>query len=135
HEEQVRLEAAAQLQRFIELFDRLPAYLHHHSLVTPVTDRVLRDVAAEYGIVAMDDLYRNREVHLLPNDWYASPFDLQAQADAAPARAIAALVEEIRRHEVSVLIVHPGYLDAELLDLSSYSVIRPRDLQLLRDPR
>lgn len=135
HEEQARLEAEAQLQRFVELFDRLPDYLHHHSLVTPVTDRVLRGLAAEHDLLVMDDLYRRGEVHLLPNDWYTSDFGLEAQAGADPAQSISALVEAMGEHETSVLITHPGYLDAELLELSSYSVVRPRDLQLLLDPR
>lgn len=133
-EEHVRIEAEAQLRRFQQLFGRPPVYLHHHSLVTPVTDRALRDLAAQAGILAMDDLYRTGGIPLLPNDWYVTPFDIQTQADADAREAIGPLIDRIRESELSILITHPGYVDAEVLDASSYSVIRAKDLQLLLDP-
>lgn len=127
-------EGRAQVARFVDLMDRPPAYLHHHSLVSPVTDEVVRTLAAELGVPFVDDLYRTGGLPLLPNDWYAKPFPLEAQAEADAVGAIDRLLPEILRHELSLLIVHPGYVDAELLALSTYSVIRARDLELVTSP-
>ncbi|WEK13099.1 MAG: ChbG/HpnK family deacetylase [Candidatus Microbacterium phytovorans] len=132
--EQTMAEAHAQIQRFIELMGRAPDYVHHHSLVSPVSDEVLRQAAAEIGAPFVDDLYRTGGLPLLPNDWYAKPFPLEDQVRADAVGAIERLLPEILAHEVSLLIVHPGYVDAEILELSSYSIIRARDLELVTSP-
>lgn len=127
-------EANAQVERFVELMGRVPAYVHHHSLVSEVSDEVVRAVAERLGVPFVDDLYRTGRLPLLPNDWYAKPFALHDQAAADPVRAIERLLPAILAQEVSLLIVHPGYVDAELLDISTYSVIRARDLQAVTSP-
>lgn len=132
--EETLAEATAQVERFFDLMGRPPAYVHHHSLVSSVSDEVVREVADDLGVPFVDDLYRNGGLPLLPNDWYAKPFPLQDQAAADPVRAIERLLPAILAHDVSLLIVHPGYIDAELLDLSTYSVIRARDLQAVTSP-
>lgn len=128
-------EARAQFRRFFDLMGRPPVYSHHHSVISPMLDQVLHEVSAEFGVYVMDDLYRFDRVPLLPNAWYTSPFGLAEQAAADPIAAFEALLPRIVASELSILIVHPGYVDAELLDISSYSVIRARDSQLVTDPR
>ena len=44
--EQTLAEARAQLVRFFELVGRPPAYVHHHSIISPMLDQVLHEVAA-----------------------------------------------------------------------------------------
>lgn len=68
---------------------------------------------------------------VLPRDRYTTrfPVDVQARADAAGARE--RLLPQILEHELSLLIVHPDYVEAELLDITTYSVIRSRDQQLV----
>lgn len=132
--EQTLAEARAQLRRFEELMGRPPAYVHHHSLISPVSDAALMDVARESGLLAVDALWRGGRVPLLPNDWYVQPFGLEEQAVADPLAAFRKLVPRILEHEISVLVTHPGYVDAEALELSTYSVIRARDLQLMTSP-
>src|SRR5690606_16502815 len=101
-------EANAQVERFVELMGRVPAYVHHHSLVSEVSDEVVRAVAERLGVPFVDDLYRTGRLPLLPNDWYAKPFALHDQAAADPVRAIERLLPAILAQEVSLLIVHPG---------------------------
>lgn len=36
--------------------------------------------------------------------------------------------------DLSILVTHPGFLDAELMSMSSYSVIRVRDHELTTSP-
>lgn len=124
-------EARAQLDRFVELFGRAPAYVHHHSIISPMLDQVLHEVAAQYSVPVMDDLLRDRRVNALPNPWYTVPFGAAEQAACDPVSMFLAGIEELADHEISVLITHPGYVDADLLDISSYNVVRARDLQLV----
>jgi predicted glycoside hydrolase/deacetylase ChbG (UPF0249 family) len=127
-------EARAQVHRFIDLMDRLPAYLHHHSLVSTVTDQVMHEVAAEFGVLIVDDLLRYSRVAAVPNEWYSSNFSHKEQAEADPIAAFERALPGILATELSLLIVHPGYVDAALLDLSSFNVIRARDLELVTSP-
>ncbi|MFT4214366.1 MAG: ChbG/HpnK family deacetylase [Microbacterium sp.] len=127
-------EARAQADRFVELMGRAPAYVHHHSIVSPVSDEVVRRVGADLGVPFIDDLYRDGTIPMLPNDWYAKPFPLAAQITADAVGAIERLLPEILANETSLLILHPGYVDAELLSLSAFSIIRARDLELVTSP-
>lgn len=133
--EQTLAEARAQLVRFFAFVGRAPAYLHHHSIISPMLDTVLHEVAAEAGVPVMDDLLRHHRVHQVENSWYATPFGAQAQASSDPISAFEAQLDDIAAHDVSLLIVHPGYLDAELLDITSYHIVRARDLELVSSPR
>lgn len=128
-------EARAQFQRFFDLVGRAPAYSHHHSLISPMLDQVLHEVSAEFGVFVMDDLYQSGRVPMVPNTWYGRPFGPAEQASAKPVAAFFDLLPGILDRDLSLLITHPGYVDAELLDISSYSVIRARDTQLMTDPR
>jgi predicted glycoside hydrolase/deacetylase ChbG (UPF0249 family) len=128
-------EARAQVQRFFDLMGRAPAYVHHHSIISTMSDRVLHEVASEFDLFVIDDLHRFSRVPLLPNDWYVEEFGPAQQVAADPLAAFERLLPSILTSELSLLITHPGYVDAELLDISTYSVIRARDLQLVTDPR
>ncbi|MBN9177414.1 MAG: ChbG/HpnK family deacetylase [Microbacterium sp.] len=132
--EQTLAEAHAQVDRFVELMGRPPAYVHPHSLVSAASDEVVRQVGAELGVPYVDDLYRDGTIPLLPNDWYATPFPWEAQAAADAVGALKRMLPAITSNDLSLLIVHPGYVDAEILEVSTYSIIRARDLELVTAP-
>lgn len=134
--DQTLAEARAQVHRFFDLMGREPAYVHHHSVISPMLDQVLHEVADEFGLFVIDDLYRFKRVPMAPNDWYTTPFGPAEQAVADPVAAFfETVLPVVLANELSLFITHPGYVDAELLDITSYSVIRARDLQLMTDPR
>jgi|GEM_PF-432601 len=133
--EQTLAEARAQVVRFFELVGRPPAYLHHHAIISPMLDQVLHEVAAESDVPVMDDLMRFHRVNQVANSWYSTPFPAETQAGCDPIGEFMAQLDVIAAHEVSLLIVHPGYLDAELLDITSYHIVRVRDLELVTSPR
>jgi predicted glycoside hydrolase/deacetylase ChbG (UPF0249 family) len=116
--DQALAEARAQVQRFIDLMDRPPAYIHHHALVSIVTDRVLHQIADEFNLLVIDDLLRHSHVETVPNDWYSLGFSPSEQAKANPIAAFERALPAILANDLSVLITHPGYVDADLLDLS-----------------
>lgn len=129
--EQARAEARAQVQRFVDLVGRPPAYLHHHSVTTLATEQVVRELAAELSVPVSLDVLASPGVHAVPNTWYARPFGIEQQAAADAVGATLDALREAADHELSVFITHPGYVDGELLDASSFSVVRARDLQML----
>ncbi|WP_298133452.1 ChbG/HpnK family deacetylase [Micropruina sp.] len=128
-------EARAQLARFREIMGRNPVYLHHHSLITPGIDAVFYTLAREMRLPVIDDLYRGGHVPKLPNPWYLEDrFDVQAQADADPKASTREIVEAAAADPVSLLFLHPGYVDAEVIRISTYSVIRAQDLDFATHP-
>lgn len=127
-------EAQAQFRRFYDLMGRAPAYSHHHSLISPMLDQVLHEVSAEFGVSVMDDLYRFDHAPMVPTTWYGQPFGPAEQVASDPVAAFESLLPAIAESELSLLILHPGYVDADLLDISTFSVIRARDTQLVTDP-
>jgi chitin disaccharide deacetylase len=132
--DQTLAEARAQMRRFFDLFGRAPVYLHHHALSSGMLDQILHELGEEFGVMVMDDLPRDGIVHQVPNLWYTVPFGPAEQSASDPVAALLPVLEEVAEHEVSVLITHPGYVDAELLDISSFNVIRARDLGAVTSP-
>lgn len=68
-------------------------------------------------------------------DWYERPFPLAAQARVDAESAAIAALQPVGDDATVRLIAHPRYVDAELLDASSFSVIRARDLQMTYSAR
>ncbi len=134
--DQTFAEARAQYDRFVELVGRKPAYLHHHSIITPGIERVIHDLGEVEGVPVMDDLIdSDGSVNWIPNTWYLNPFDANIQATVDPVAKFEEVLDEVAQHPVSILITHPGYVDAELLDCTSYHVIRARELELVTSER
>lgn len=123
-------EARTQVERFGELMGRAPAYIHHHSVVSQVIDEVLHEVAAEFGLLVMDDLHRFGKVPLIENHWYRGSSRLEAQAEGDPLADLESLVTTIAGHDLALLILHPGYMDAELLGITTMTLSRVRDVAL-----
>lgn len=132
--DQTLAEGRAQVRRFFDLFGRAPAYLHHHALVSDMLDQVLRELGEEFGVVVMDDLMRDGTLYQVPNPWYTVPFGPSEQAGCDPVAALLPELDAVAEHELSVLISHPGYVDAELIDITSYNIVRARDLELMLSP-
>ena len=132
--DQTLAEARAQMERFISLFGRPPAYVHHHSLSSTMVDRVLHEVAAEQGVLVVDDLYRSGELPWV-GTMHNPPLDATGQVAMDMVAWFEANLEPVLNRELSILIVHPGYIDAELLGISSFNLIRLRDHELVTSPK
>lgn len=120
------------MQRFLELMGRPPAYVHHHSLIT----QVLHEVVDEFGLHPID-LHRRLVAPLLDIPWYTAEFGPSSRPPPTPSRRSRRCCPRSWRTTSAswscILVVHPGYVDAELLDITTYNIIRGRDLQLVTD--
>lgn len=134
--EDLKRETEAQVERFRELTGAYPLHFEGHSTMTAPMRAVFCDVAAERGIhcsvqeplendrmrscaevdVAgfMDILNRGTSVE----DWLSGRFDVAG----CP-------------HDIAILHFHPGYVDQFVLDNTSLTLPRCRDLETLCDPR
>lgn len=129
--EEVLLEMENQLKKYIELVGKKPAYIHPHSLVTPTTLKAFREIAKKNNLKFSMDLLKKNEFYSVSSDWNIKPiFKTEDQKNTNVEKNILDEVDEILKHEKSVLICHCGYVDAKLLELSSYNLIRVRDLEM-----
>ena len=129
--DQVYAEFEAQILKYIELVGHRPDYLHGHAYATKTTRKASIDLARKYGILYSTQLRERPEV-LSPgmkDTWYLFPptFENQAKSDLGswlidPARGFL-------NAEYVYLVCHCGYVDSEIIGLSSYNIFRARDLE------
>ncbi|QIK68836.1 ChbG/HpnK family deacetylase [Erysipelothrix sp. HDW6C] len=132
--EEVVLEARAQVNRFIELVGHKPEYLHPHSVMTDNLVRALRDVAREFEIPFSMEFLANNGVHFVSNDWNPKPFNLDVQSKTDVTHNTLRVLPEVLEHEASIIICHAGFVDDAVLENSTYSLIRVKDLAMATSP-
>lgn len=127
-EEDCVTEMEAQIHRFQELTGKLPEYLHGHSYSTPAVWSAMETIGKRYDIPLVRDLLKEYEVTRLQKTWNQKPFSLEDQMAADP---ISCIVEdtEFLSGKIGFIGTHCGYVDSELFGVSTYTLIRNRDLQ------
>lgn len=129
--EETLLETENQLLRFIELMGRKPDYFHAHSLMTPNTSKAAQMVAKKYDIPLSFCALEDPNVVMVPCTWTPKPFPMEDQMNTDVEHNF---IESLKKcldkdGEVGYFICHCGYVDADLLDETTYTMIRTRDLQ------
>lgn len=129
--EEVYLEVENQILRFIELVGKKPEYIMPHSLVTPTTYKAIKTLADKYEVPYAIDVLVDQDVTRLPGVWNIKPvFEVEAQLHTNVEQNVLKLLKENLHHEKAFFVFHAGYVDADLLEVSSYSLIRARDLEM-----
>lgn len=142
--EEAYREMKAQVERFIQLVGRKPAYITGHSLATPEVLRGMKQICKDYDIpfdcFSQPDLptgrrwyYKHQTVD--PHDPKpAYTLDDQANTDVVDHILSGGLGVDTDRQAFGLLATHCGYCDGELLSMSTFSVIRGREVEALCSP-
>lgn len=125
--EECLIEVEAQLNRFYELMGRYPEYLHGHSYSTPTLELAIDSISEKYNIPTTRYLKKQYNLQRPIKDWNKKPFSLEDQLNANQLEAI--MQEDYLKAEYGWIVFHCGYVDAEIFDVSSYTLIRPMDLK------
>lgn len=133
--DQVMREASAQYERFLELVGRKPEYLHPHSLVTPNTHEVIRELGERHGVVYGMEHARRLGMEFLTNTWNPKPFPVEQQLATDVEHEVLQVIDEVLARDLTLMIGHPGFVDAELFDITTYTIIRIKDLAMFCSPR
>ena len=123
--DEVLLETENQVKRFIELMGRNPGYMHGHSISSSNSKRAAKVIAEKYGILRSSEVLAK---YRIPCTWTPKPFSLEQQYETDSEMHILKVLKENANSEIACFVCHCGYVDAELLDESTYSIIRTRDL-------
>lgn len=136
--EDCKTETLSQMERFKELTGSYPIHFEGHSVFSKVVVEAFNEVAAEKQIHCMtmpevetQTMYAAHELLMdmregmdllnrgaRPEDFLEDKFGLLTS-----------------NYDINILHFHPGYLDAYLLDNTSLTLPRCRDLETLCDPR
>lgn len=136
--EDLQREFEAQLQRFFQLTGRWPDYLHGHAYISARVLQVQQELAEQYGIPYTSSVWKKiAGVNLAEYriGWYKKPATLENQRDSLLEDYILAHSTELLTKEYAVIAGHMGYVDRDLMDLSSYTLYRANDLAAVVSPR
>lgn len=129
--EDVRKELDAQIQRFIYLFGKKPDYLHAHAYETDSIIQVHQELARKYTIPYCSDIMEKLTGTSLKDyriGWYIKPPTLENQMNSSLENYIINNSEQLLKQDYCFIIGHMGYVDKELMNLSSYHLYRINDL-------
>lgn len=135
--QEVSRELEAQLEHFIQLVGHKPAYIHPHAYTTPRILEQEKDLAKRAGVPFSVDCFekifgRNLSDMLMP--WYKKPPTPENQLDSSLKEYLLTQSNAILNQEYSLVVGHMGYVDKELMELSSYSLYRLNDLNAVTSP-
>jgi len=135
--EDAKRETIAQLEKHKELTGTYPNHFEGHSVGTKNITRAFKEVMQEYKIhggcqVKEDEnLYYGHEL-IMGNMPYMKELHVGITAEQFMNDICGILASP---YEYNIVHFHPGYLDAYVIDYSSLTIPRVRDVQMLTDPR
>lgn len=132
--EEVNREIRAQYDRFIELTGIQPGYLHGHSISSEPYDEAIFALSKETGVPYSFEILKQCGVIGLKYDPKApvkKEFDPMTQLNKDTLGMILEQSEHLLSAEYAMIIGHPGYIDAELLGLTTLSLERCKDLAMI----
>lgn len=134
--DEVFKELNAQVERFIEIVGKKPDYIHPHAYRTELITQVQQSIAKRYDIIYSDDLMKKWsgigiDDYRIP--WYLKPTTLENQQKSSLKEYLLNHGENLIKQEIVFLIGHMGYIDYELMELSTYTLYRMSDLMSVCD--
>jgi len=131
--EEAVMEIEAQLSRFREIVGREPAYFEAHAVMSNNLTRAITHVAEKNGLKEQPCSFDpTAVVRCGSTDVRMIMRSMQPGYD--PTAAIREAAEGMVDGETVVFVCHPGYLDNFILENSSLTVDRTKEVDALIDP-
>ncbi len=126
--EEVEREWTAQIEKFLS-YGLTPTHLdsHHHVHGLPILHDVLERLAAKYN-VPIRRCKEDRAVHPFSDVFYSDFY-----ADGVTEDYFVKLKERVQGEQTVEIMVHPAYIDPELVKRSSYVMDRVKELRILTE--
>lgn len=128
--EEAEREIEAQYLRFKEITGRDPDYLECHAVESDNYFIALRNVAKKYHLFYENCIF-DKEFEQRTNIYGVPSAKLDEKGLYDPKAYVNNSLDFIKEHDLSVMIFHPGYLDQDILNKSSYTLIRPMECDFL----
>lgn len=130
--EEVRMEFEAQIQKFITLVGKNPDYIHGHAYSTKEISQIQKELSNKYDIPYTSDICKRvcgfeMDEYRIP--WYKKPATVDNQLNSSLSDYILNNKDELLNKDYCLIIGHMGYVDVDLMELSSYHLYRIKDLE------
>ncbi len=132
--EQTLIEVENQYLKFLDLVGEKPKYIHPHSFVTPNIAKAMKAISVKYGVPTSFEMWEKFNIHPLTNTWNPKPFPVELQLKTDVEKHVLEVIPEVLENEYSFLICHAGFVDEEIFQVSSYTLIREKDLYMACSP-
>ena len=136
--EEVKTELRAQYYRFVQLTGKKPGYLHEHSISSENYKKVISEISAEEDIPYSSEIWKrfgmNKAMMKLFTANKASAkkiFDPMDQLNKNTVEQFLSIGDEMLQNEYNAFCCHPGYIDDDLLSLTTLSLERCRDAKMM----
>lgn len=131
--EELYAEFDAQIRKFIALTGKLPAYLHPHAYITKTTEKVISDLSEKYcrpfSLRFMKEKYNESYARM---NWVKMG-EPSIQINSDLKSYILNDNAGFLKKDVGYLVTHCGYVDDEIMKISSFNLVRMKDLEALCD--
>lgn len=127
------IEIRAQHDRFVEIVGREPDYFEAHAVMSKNLNRAISAVAQELGLKEQKASFDPvAVVHCGDADLRMVMRSMEPGYE--PKEAIMQTVREMVEGETVIFVCHPGYLDRFILENSSLTTDRTKEVDALFDP-
>lgn len=123
------LEVEAQLNKFIEITGKKPDYIEGHAINSKNFFQSLKNVATKYDIFYSDPMDKDWQKKY--NVYVPKMFQLNENGVYDPQTYLESIEQDLLVHDTSILVFHPGFLDQYVIDNSSFTLIRIKELEFL----
>lgn len=130
--DEVIIEIEAQYQRFLELVGEEPHYFEGHAVRSENFYKGLKIVAENHGLKYLQ-LNTDQTPMRFGNTWLYTKFD-GMKPDYNPFQTMKDIEAITPEDACSMMVCHPGYVDAYILEHSSMTVNRTLDVEFACSP-
>lgn len=131
------IEIEAQLASFRTITGKDPDYFEAHAIMSKNVFAAIHDVATAYGFreqTVPENFDFSKPAYVGAKPCRMAGPDMGPSEGYDPWSALKEIVRGMADDETTVCVFHPGYLDAFILDNSSLTTNRTRNVDMLIDP-
>jgi len=135
--EDIYSEFDAQINLFIELTGKKPDYLHAHAYMTDRIVQIQRELSKKYDVIYSSDAWQYMTGYGIGEyrmSWYIKPSTLENQLTSSLKEYILKNGDTMLKRDYGLIVGHMGYVDRELMNLSTYNIYRLNDLDAVTSP-
>lgn len=122
-------EFEAQFNKFVELTGRYPDYIHPHAYITPTTRKVIHDLSAKYGCPFSMEFMKDNFNEVYAKMSWVKMGEPSLQNESDLKNYILNDTAGLLSKKYGYLVTHCGYVDSDIMKLSSFNLVRMRDLE------
>lgn len=131
---EVLLEIEAQYHKFTELTGQNPDYFEGHAVSSTNFLSGLKMVADKFDLKYSDVSLNGDPIFINKTKVYIS-MDSMNPSNYDPFKSLQRMIETKRDDAINMMVLHPGYLDAYILNSSSLTIPRTQEVEMAIDPR